>query len=232
MYLANDILQKSHKKGNKYNKEFSIILPDCFKYVINNSQNCITKLERLLSIWENRNVLHPNLIKNLKILLKPQKNIPSPHTPPGSPPDSPINEIKSNEIKSIKRTLSPSSSDSHKSKKIAIDYYFSGLSPSFRSMCLAAEELEKTLSECKKTKSKLLRLPNNIYDPSIVIDNNILDDSSNILQKSISTYSKANLNRRKLIDTIQSVLIDISSDLDSIKDKYTVYKFYLFSKLI
>lgn len=218
MYLANDILQKSHKKGNKYNKEFSIILPDCFKYVINNSQNCITKLERLLSIWENRNVLHPDLIKNLKILLKPQKNIPSPHTPPGSPPDSPINEIKS-----IKRTLSPSSSDSHKSKKIAIDYYFSGLSPSFRSMCLAAEELEKTLSECKKTKSKLLRLPNNIYDPSIVIDNNILDDSSNILQKSISTYSKANLNRRKLIDTIQSVLIDISSDLDSIKDKYTVY---------
>lgn len=32
MYLANDVIQNSRKKGSEYNKKFKSSLPDAFKY--------------------------------------------------------------------------------------------------------------------------------------------------------------------------------------------------------
>ncbi|KAL4112246.1 hypothetical protein QTP88_016070 [Uroleucon formosanum] len=58
MYLANDIIQNSKKKGPEYGKEFGKELAKAFKQISLN--NCSSKtrqsLTRLLNIWEERGV--------------------------------------------------------------------------------------------------------------------------------------------------------------------------------
>lgn len=65
MYLANDVIQNSKKKGPEYGKEFGSILAKVFKHI---SQTCkddktFNSLDRILSIWEERAVYDGNVIK-------------------------------------------------------------------------------------------------------------------------------------------------------------------------
>lgn len=56
MYLANDVIQNSKKKGPEYGLEFGKELAKAFKHISIN--NCSSKtrnsLTRLLNIWEDR----------------------------------------------------------------------------------------------------------------------------------------------------------------------------------
>jgi len=58
MYLANDVIQNSKKKGPEYGQEFGKELAKAFKKISMN--NCTLKtrqsLIRLLNIWEERGV--------------------------------------------------------------------------------------------------------------------------------------------------------------------------------
>ena len=58
MYLANDVIQNSKKKGPEYGLEFGKELAQAFKQISLN--DCSTKtrqsLTRLLNIWEERGV--------------------------------------------------------------------------------------------------------------------------------------------------------------------------------
>ncbi|KAL5290304.1 RPRD1A family protein [Megaselia abdita] len=58
LYLANDVIQNSKKKGPEYGKEFFNYLPKVFKYI---GEECTDEklyksLGRILSIWEERGV--------------------------------------------------------------------------------------------------------------------------------------------------------------------------------
>lgn len=58
MYLANDVIQNSKKKGPEYGKEFSSTLPQVFKHI---GETCfadklVRNLRRILDIWEERGV--------------------------------------------------------------------------------------------------------------------------------------------------------------------------------
>lgn len=58
MYLANDVIQNSKKKGPEYGKEFGCTLPQVFKHI---GENCAAdklarNLRRILDIWEERGV--------------------------------------------------------------------------------------------------------------------------------------------------------------------------------
>uniref|UniRef100_A0A336LUV4 CSON005472 protein n=1 Tax=Culicoides sonorensis TaxID=179676 RepID=A0A336LUV4_CULSO len=65
MYLANDVIQNSKKKGPEYGKEFSITLKDAFKHVAETckGEDIFNRLDRILSIWEERGVYESKLIK-------------------------------------------------------------------------------------------------------------------------------------------------------------------------
>uniref|UniRef100_U5EYY9 Putative regulator of nuclear mrna n=1 Tax=Corethrella appendiculata TaxID=1370023 RepID=U5EYY9_9DIPT len=65
MYLANDVIQNSKKKGPEYGKEFELTLTKAFKHI---SQTCkdektIQSLLRILNIWEERGVYDGKRIK-------------------------------------------------------------------------------------------------------------------------------------------------------------------------
>lgn len=56
MYLANDVIQNSKKKGPEFGKEFETVLPKAFEHMKGFDQKTRERLNRLLQIWEERGV--------------------------------------------------------------------------------------------------------------------------------------------------------------------------------
>lgn len=69
MYLANDVIQNSKKKGPEYGTEFGNVLVDAFKHMAKTGINSKTKhsLHRILNIWEERGVYEPQKIQDFKV---------------------------------------------------------------------------------------------------------------------------------------------------------------------
>ncbi|XP_037814729.1 regulation of nuclear pre-mRNA domain-containing protein 1B [Lucilia sericata] len=64
MYLANDVIQNSKKKGPEYGKEFANGLPKAFSHIGETckSEKLFGSLGRILNIWEERGVYEPKTI--------------------------------------------------------------------------------------------------------------------------------------------------------------------------
>lgn len=69
MYLANDVIQNSKKKGPEYGKEFGEVLIDAFKLMAKTGISTKTKhsLHRILTIWEERGVYDAKKIQEFKV---------------------------------------------------------------------------------------------------------------------------------------------------------------------
>lgn len=109
MYLANDVIQNSKKKGPEYGKEFGSVLSKAFKHI---SETCkddktFNSLDRILSIWEQRGVYDSNAIKDFYQGLHSQQN--GTGTPSHPPPVEKKRKVEES-------TTPPSSSDSKKAK--------------------------------------------------------------------------------------------------------------------
>lgn len=80
MYLANDVIQNSKKKGPEYGDAFSTILAKAFKDI---AQRCdedktFKSLDRILKIWEERGVYDAEKIKEFNTnLTRKSKSQPS-----------------------------------------------------------------------------------------------------------------------------------------------------------
>ncbi|XP_028029177.1 regulation of nuclear pre-mRNA domain-containing protein 1B [Bombyx mandarina] len=68
MYLANDVIQNSKKKGPEYGKEFGEVLVESFQHMAKTGMESKTKhsLHRILKIWEERGVYDAEKIKDFK----------------------------------------------------------------------------------------------------------------------------------------------------------------------
>jgi regulator of Ty1 transposition protein 103 len=68
MYLANDVIQNSKKKGPEFGKEFGNVLRKAFENMAVPESDDKTRksIERILQIWEERGVYEPKLIKEFR----------------------------------------------------------------------------------------------------------------------------------------------------------------------
>ncbi|XP_030570639.1 regulation of nuclear pre-mRNA domain-containing protein 1B [Drosophila novamexicana] len=68
MYLANDVIQNSKKKGPEYGKEFSNVLPKVFGHIGEtcSSDKLLGSLGRILNIWQERGVYDPKAIADYR----------------------------------------------------------------------------------------------------------------------------------------------------------------------
>ncbi|UYV76128.1 RPRD1A [Cordylochernes scorpioides] len=83
VYLANDVIQNSRKKGNEYIKEFITVLPKAFSLVNQQADDKTkTALGRILDIWQERNIYDKAQLEKLKQALLGKKKKAAPHTPP------------------------------------------------------------------------------------------------------------------------------------------------------
>lgn len=71
MYLANDVIQNSKKKGPEYSKEFAIVLVKAFQYVLKNADDKTEQgLTRLLNVWKERGVYNATQLEDFRSGLK------------------------------------------------------------------------------------------------------------------------------------------------------------------
>ncbi|CAG2109364.1 unnamed protein product [Medioppia subpectinata] len=102
MYLANDIIQNSRKKGPEFSKEFGAVLAASFESVAKDSDDkTLGSLERILAIWEERQIYDSNDIKSFRSSLTLRKNQQSVKDVNNS---SKTNDLKPNEAKEAKRS--------------------------------------------------------------------------------------------------------------------------------
>lgn len=68
MYLANDVIQNSKKKGPEFGQEFGNVLRKAFENmaVPESDEKTRKSIERILQIWEERSVYEPKLIKEFR----------------------------------------------------------------------------------------------------------------------------------------------------------------------
>lgn len=80
MYLANDVIQNSKKKGPEFGKEFETVLPKAFEHMKGFDEKTRERLNRLLQIWEERGVYDKAQIAEFKAAFL--DTIKDPGTPP------------------------------------------------------------------------------------------------------------------------------------------------------
>lgn len=69
MYLANDVIQNSKKKGPEYGQEFGVHLQKAFEHMSSSDEKTKNSLDRLLTIWEDRGIYDKLLISELRTAL-------------------------------------------------------------------------------------------------------------------------------------------------------------------
>uniref|UniRef100_A0A8D2M7C0 CID domain-containing protein n=1 Tax=Zonotrichia albicollis TaxID=44394 RepID=A0A8D2M7C0_ZONAL len=71
LYLANDVIQNSKRKGPEFTREFESVLVDAFSHVAREAdEGCKKPLERLLNIWQERSVYGSEFIQQLKLSME------------------------------------------------------------------------------------------------------------------------------------------------------------------
>ncbi|XP_029298352.1 regulation of nuclear pre-mRNA domain-containing protein 1A-like isoform X2 [Cottoperca gobio] len=81
LYLANDIIQNSKKKGPEFTQDFAPVIVEAFKHVYRSDftnhqdgeEGCKKQLGRVLSIWQERAVYENNLLDQLSQVLYGEK---------------------------------------------------------------------------------------------------------------------------------------------------------------
>uniref|UniRef100_A0A8C3F6R6 Regulation of nuclear pre-mRNA domain-containing protein 1A n=1 Tax=Chrysemys picta bellii TaxID=8478 RepID=A0A8C3F6R6_CHRPI len=67
LYLANDVIQNSKRKGPEFTKDFAPVIVEAFKHVSSESdESCKKHLGRVLSIWEERAVYENDVLEQLR----------------------------------------------------------------------------------------------------------------------------------------------------------------------
>ncbi|TNM87279.1 regulation of nuclear pre-mRNA domain-containing protein 1B isoform X2 [Takifugu rubripes] len=78
LYLANDVIQNSKKKGPEFTKDFESVLVDACSHVAREGDDgCKKQMERLLNIWKERSLYRADFIQQLKLAIE-DSNSPRP----------------------------------------------------------------------------------------------------------------------------------------------------------
>lgn len=96
MYLANDVIQNSKKKGPEFGKEFENVLPKAFEHMKRFDDKTRERLGRLLQIWEERGVYDKAQITEFKTafdsVVEPVKEALTP--PPRKKPKTEVEKVR------------------------------------------------------------------------------------------------------------------------------------------
>ena len=73
MYLANDVIQNSKKKGPEYTKEFNLVLKSAFEFVSKGADDkMLQSLDRIINIWKERNIYDSNTLSEFRKHVRPK----------------------------------------------------------------------------------------------------------------------------------------------------------------
>ncbi|KAF5288190.1 hypothetical protein FQA39_LY03958 [Lamprigera yunnana] len=172
MYLANDVIQNSRKKGPEYGKEFGVVLKKAFEHLstVNYDEKVKTSLTRLLAIWDERGMYDELQITEFKqAFLLPQENTAIKRT-----------KTDNNNGKEKKRKLSPSHKKLEKEVTVEIDgtvethIHLSPKTPATdppepEELIKALQDLESNLASADEVvRQRVSQLPRSVSDIAVL----------------------------------------------------------------
>jgi len=105
MYLANDVIQNSKKKGPEFGKEFETVLPKAFEHMKGFDEKTRERLNRLLQIWEERGVYDKAQIAEFKAAFAESEKDPITVAPPKKKAKIEVEKIKVHILKLYRELL-------------------------------------------------------------------------------------------------------------------------------
>ncbi|XVE90296.1 hypothetical protein DITRI_Ditri20bG0066400 [Diplodiscus trichospermus] len=213
LYLANDILQNSRRKGSEFVNEFWKVLPAALKYVYENGDEYGKKVvTRLVDIWEERKVFGSRG-QNLKDEMF-GKNPP--------PPPSVTNGKGSNPIKIVKR-------DAQAVRiKLAVGGLPEKILTAYQSVLEDNPNEDTALNKCKAAVQHLIKIGEDVGSSLAQGNQNgtaLLDElqlQENVLEQCIEQLETIKTTRAALIFQLKEALQEQESKLELIHGQLQV----------
>ncbi|XP_050395221.1 regulation of nuclear pre-mRNA domain-containing protein 1B [Patella vulgata] len=169
VYLANDVIQNSKKKGPEFTKDFMTVLPSSMKVISNETDEKLKgSVGRVLAIWGERGVYEKEFVADLQ---KQLTGSPSQPTTSYIPPPEKKTPSRKSSLKTDSKSDQPPSKKKKQilSLKEEVDALLEGQDP----VKPDAEELMKRLADLETTASgdagvreKIAALPPEVSDMS------------------------------------------------------------------
>ncbi|XP_034831648.1 regulation of nuclear pre-mRNA domain-containing protein 1B [Maniola hyperantus] len=222
MYLANDVIQNSKKKGPEYGKEFGNVLVDALKHMAKTGINAKTKqsLHRILTIWEERAVYEPSKIQEYKVAVDPNDAVPgnvvkrkTVDTEEKEPEKKPKIEEKSKDKEKSKekekreRRRSESKSESHNDSTVSPNTS-PGDPPEPEELIKALLELESSASSDEAVRERIASLPPEVSEVQLLSkleDKESAVSLSAIVNSAVELLAEYNLRLSEELDKRRKV---------------------------
>ncbi|XP_061113674.1 regulation of nuclear pre-mRNA domain-containing protein 1B [Conger conger] len=163
LYLANDVIQNSKKKGPEFARDFEGVLVDACSHVASDADDGAKKhMERLLNIWLERNLYRSDFIQQLKLAIE-DSNSPQ--------------HKGAEEKKGIKRSYQKVQEEEEEEEEDEDDDYRGHFSPResdstgpqlTEELVKALQDLENAASGDAVVRQKIASLPQEVQDVSLL----------------------------------------------------------------
>ncbi|XP_029169032.1 regulation of nuclear pre-mRNA domain-containing protein 1B [Nylanderia fulva] len=170
MYLANDVIQNSKKKGPEFGKEFETVLPKAFEHMKGFDEKTRDRLNRLLQIWEERGVYDKAQIAEFKAAFAAsEKNSEKDSvTPPKKKAKLEIEKVKK-EKKEKKKSETEVEVDGTKELHVTLSPRTpAGDPPETEELIKALMDLENTASSDAGVRERIASLPPEVSEVSLL----------------------------------------------------------------
>ncbi|KAK7281039.1 hypothetical protein RIF29_08683 [Crotalaria pallida] len=213
LYLANDILQNSKRKGNEFVTEFWKVLPAAFKDIVEKGDDHGKRaVSRLVEIWEQRRVFGSKA-RNLKDLMLGEE----------APPPLEFGKKRSRSVKIVKRDSR--SIKSRLSIGGAAEKIVSGFNVVLSEQSIEDEEMSK----CKSAVQRVRKMEKDVdiactvaNDPKRKTLAKELEEEENILQQCIEKLKSVEASRVALVSQLKEALHEQESELEDVRTQMQV----------
>ncbi|GAV86082.1 CTD_bind domain-containing protein [Cephalotus follicularis] len=213
LYLANDILQNSKRKGNEFVSEFWKVLPAALKNLtVKGDDHGKTVVARLVNIWEERRVFGSRA-RSLKDVMLGED----------APPPLELGKKRSRSVRIVKR-------DSRSIRtKLSIGGMTEKIVSAFHLVLSEQPNEEAEMSSCKSAVHRVRKMEKDVdiacsfvKDPKRKTLAKELEEEENILKQCVEKLKSAEAIRVALVSQLKEALHEQESELENVRTQMQV----------
>ncbi|MED6148377.1 hypothetical protein PIB30_052685 [Stylosanthes scabra] len=213
LYLANDILQNSKRKGNEFVTEFWKVIPAALKDVLEKGDDQAKQVaSRVLDIWEQRRVFRSQA-HNLKAVVLGED----------APPPLEVNKKRSRNVKIVKR-------DSRSIRtKLSIGGTAEKIVSAFDMVLNEHPDEDAEMSKCKSAVHCVRKMEKDVdtacataKDPKRKTLSKELEQQENILKQCVESLKLVEASRAALVSQLKEALHEQESELENVRTQIQV----------
>ncbi|XP_071724743.1 uncharacterized protein [Rutidosis leptorrhynchoides] len=213
LYLANDILQNSKRKGNEFVAEFWKALPAALKDISENGDDSGKNVvSRLIKIWEERRVFGSRARRLREVMMGG-----------GAPPPLELSKKCSRSVRILKR-------DSRSIRtKLSIGGTAEKIVSAFHMVLSEHANEEAEMNNCKSAVHRVRKMEehfdsacSNTNDPRRESLAKELEDEENILKQCMEKLKSVEASRQALVSQLKEALHEQESELENIQTQIQV----------